>query len=153
MKESLNGWALQENSKVDSLEQEREELRRSNSILTAELSKVTTARNAAEADVELVRSELRTTRALLEHSEGEVSRLKEGGEQAREHIATLHTSLSKVKILQPPFKLMKLVTTLPKTTKLCYIREHTHESTGAEQNRQPLHSIEDVLLGTTLAMK
>jgi hypothetical protein len=56
---------------------------------------VTTARNAAEADVELVRSELRTTRALLEHSEGEVSRLKEGGEQAREHIATLHTSLSK----------------------------------------------------------
>jgi hypothetical protein len=28
---------------------------------------VTTARNAAEADVELVRSELRTTRALLEH--------------------------------------------------------------------------------------
>jgi hypothetical protein len=66
-------------------------------------------------------------------SEGEVSRLKEGGEQAREHIATLHTSLSKVKILQPPFKLMKLVTTLPKTTKLCYIREHTHESTGAEQ--------------------
>jgi hypothetical protein len=28
-------------------------------------------------------------------SEGEVSRLKEGGEQAREHIATLHTSLSK----------------------------------------------------------
>lgn len=40
MKESLNGWALQENSKVDSLEQEREELRRSNSILTAELSKV-----------------------------------------------------------------------------------------------------------------
>jgi predicted RNase H-like nuclease (RuvC/YqgF family) len=29
-----------ENSKVDSLEQEREELRRSNSILTAELSKV-----------------------------------------------------------------------------------------------------------------
>lgn len=95
MKESLNGWALQENSKVDSLEQEREELRRSNSILTAELSKVTTARNAAEADVELVRSELRTTRALLEHSEGEVSRLKEGGEQAREHIATLHTSLSK----------------------------------------------------------
>jgi hypothetical protein len=94
---------------------------------------VTTARNAAEADVELVRSELRTTRALLEHSEGEVSRLKEGGEQAREHIATLHTSLSKVKILQPPFKLMKLVTTLPKTTKLCYIREHTHESTGAEQ--------------------
>ncbi len=29
--------------------------------------------------------------------------------------------------------LMKLVTTLPKTTKLCYIREHTHESTGAEQ--------------------
>jgi chromosome segregation ATPase len=95
MKESLNGWALQENSKVDSLEQEREELRRSNSTLTAELSKVTTARNAAEADVELVRSELRTTRALLEHSEGEVSRLKEGGEQAREHIATLHTSLSK----------------------------------------------------------
>jgi hypothetical protein len=40
MKESLNGWALQENSKVDSLEQEREELRRSNSTLTAELSKV-----------------------------------------------------------------------------------------------------------------
>jgi hypothetical protein len=28
---------------------------------------------------------------------------------------------------------MKLVTKLPKTTKLCYIREHTHESTGAEQ--------------------
>jgi NAD dependent epimerase/dehydratase family enzyme len=28
---------------------------------------VMTARNAAEADVELVRSELHTTRALLEH--------------------------------------------------------------------------------------
>jgi hypothetical protein len=40
MKESLNRWALQENSKVDSLEQEREELRRFNSTLTAELSKV-----------------------------------------------------------------------------------------------------------------
>ncbi len=66
-------------------------------------------------------------------SEGEVSKLKEGGEQAREHIATLHTSLSKVKILQPPCKLMKLVTKLPQTAKLCYIREHTHESTGAEQ--------------------
>jgi hypothetical protein len=66
-------------------------------------------------------------------SEGEVSRLKEGGEQAREHIATLHTSLSKVKILRPPFKLLKLVTKLPKTMKLCYIREHTHESTVAEQ--------------------
>lgn len=84
-----------ENNRADALEKDRDELRRTNTALSAEISQITSSRESAEAAAELVRSELRTARVLLERSETENGRLQEAAENAREHFATQHATMRK----------------------------------------------------------
>lgn len=84
-----------ENSRADALERDRDELRRANATLSSEVSQITSSRESAEAAAELVRSELRTARVLLERSETENGRLQEAAENAREHFATQHATMRK----------------------------------------------------------
>ena len=84
-----------ENSRADALERDRDELRRANATLSSDISQITSSKESAEAAAELVRSELRTARVLLERSETENSRLQEAAENAREHFATQHATLRK----------------------------------------------------------
>jgi N-acetylneuraminic acid mutarotase len=84
-----------ENSRADALERDRDELRRANATLSSEISQITSSRESAEAAAELVRSELRTARVLLERSETENGRLQEAADNAREHFATQHATMRK----------------------------------------------------------
>ncbi|XP_024402653.1 uncharacterized protein [Physcomitrium patens] len=84
-----------ENSRADALERDRDELRRAYSANSSEISQINSARESAEAAAELVRSELRTARVLLERSETENGRLQEAAENAREHFASQHLALRK----------------------------------------------------------
>lgn len=84
-----------ENTRADALERDRDELRRANTALSAEISQITSSRDSAEAAAELVRSELRTARVLLERSETENGRLQEAADNAREHFATQHATMRK----------------------------------------------------------
>lgn len=84
-----------ENTRADALERDRDELRRANTALSTEISQITSSRESAEAAAELVRSELRTARVLLDRSETENGRLQEAAENAREHFATQHATMRK----------------------------------------------------------
>lgn len=84
-----------ENTRADALERDRDELRRANTALSSELPQINSARESAEAAAELVRSELRTARVLLERSETESLRLQEAAENARQEMASQHATMKK----------------------------------------------------------
>lgn len=85
-----------DNAKIDALEEERKKLASANDALAAEQVRLVEARDGAGASLELVKGELRVALSVIERNAGEISRMREGAEQAKQHITSLHSSLKKV---------------------------------------------------------
>eukprot|EP00250_Pteridium_aquilinum_P008330 c17857_g1_i1 orf=135-2555(+) len=86
----------QESAKLAILQEEKEALACSKAVLTSENKQLIEAKQAAEDNCTLLRSELQTSRASAEQHKAEAVRLKEKVEQTREHTSALHESLKKM---------------------------------------------------------
>lgn len=86
----------QESAKLAIMQKEREALICTKAVLSSEVKQLTDAKQAAEDNCTLLRSELQAAKISAEQHEAEAERVKEKVDQTREHASSLHESLKKM---------------------------------------------------------
>lgn len=98
LEETINCQAKQieqEGAKVGMLQKEKEALTCSKAVMASQNKQLIEAKEGAEANCILLRSELQAARVMADQNGSETVRLKETLEQTREHASALHESLKK----------------------------------------------------------